>query len=79
MRGGPAHVCRMTFGAWFAVVSAVIFGNALTFAWGYFFWRCWKNERVGKDSYEGIPLWCSVFCGMMPPLLAAFGVYLTTQ
>lgn len=67
----------MTLTFWLSIVSAVFAGNVLTFAWGYFFWLCRQNERAGKDSYADIPVLVSFVCGIVPPLVAALGVYLT--
>lgn len=58
---------------WYQIVGAVLAGNALTFMFGYYIWRCTKQERNGLDT-SYLPLYVHL-CGIIPPGVVIFGLY----
>lgn len=58
---------------WMGAVSAVLFGNLLTFWWGYSVWRITRNEKSGVDPSRGPFIY--LVGGIVPPVVAAVGVY----
>lgn len=73
--GFPEPEAQVPFKEFISIVSAVMFGNALTLAYVYALWRFVQAEKQGLSTNK-MPFMLYVY-GIAGPLIAAFGIYIT--
>jgi len=57
------------------IIAAVVAGNGLVFMFGLYCWHVAQAEKKGRDSFDQ-PFLVNI-CGLIPPVVMAYGAYLT--